>query len=66
MASHVVQYAQTLFAAFGGRALILILPIITLQLGISVVFIFEGVTEQMTSSKRLICNICWTRDAAPI
>jgi two-component system osmolarity sensor histidine kinase EnvZ len=38
---------------YGRAALILILPIITLQLGISVVFIqrhFEGVTEQMTRS----------------
>jgi two-component system osmolarity sensor histidine kinase EnvZ len=38
---------------YGRAALILILPIITLQLSISVVFIqrhFEGVTEQMTSS----------------
>lgn len=38
---------------YGRAALILILPIITLQLGISVVFIqrhFERVTEQMTSS----------------
>jgi two-component system osmolarity sensor histidine kinase EnvZ len=41
---------------YGRAALILILPIISLQLGISVVFIqrhFEGVTEQMTSSVAL-------------
>ncbi|MBT8411799.1 MAG: two-component sensor histidine kinase [Octadecabacter sp.] len=38
---------------YGRAALILILPVITLQLGISVVFMqrhFEGVTEQMTGS----------------
>ena len=49
---------------YGRAALILILPIITLQLGISVVFIqrhFEGVTEQMT--RTVVLDLQYLLDA---
>jgi len=48
---------------YGRAALILILPVITLQLGISVVFIqrhFERVTEQMTAS--IVLELQYLRD----
>lgn len=54
---------------YGRAALILILPIVTLQLVVSVVFIqrhFEGVTEQMTRNVELEVNYLLNRvDAAP-
>lgn len=49
---------------YGRAALILILPVITLQLAISIVFIqrhFEGVTEQMTGS--VVLDVQYLLDA---
>ncbi len=46
---------------YGRAALILILPVVTLQLVVSVVFIqrhFEGVTRQMTTRSAANCACC--------